>query len=566
MKNKIYYALTIILFILLLPLFLGNSSYKRPNTYYQVYLEGNYIGTILSETELKQYINSQTDTIRENIRVYNLKIDAIDTFNSLSKYSKETNNLKIVEDLLNRKNELDLSTIQIENLEYYKNEKVYELDDRDVVDMHNYVDNNDIYLHADKVYIPNGVDIKKVYTYDDEILSVKDVYKKIVSERSCTIAGYRFTIKSTSESVEDITIYTLDREIFNDAIEKLITIFLPEEEYETYKKNLQEKITTTGSIIKNVYIEQEISYKAENISVEEKIYTNSSDLTDLLLYGSDYKERYVTVKIGDTIESISEDNNISVQEFLISNPQYTSKNNLIAQGAEIKIASISPRIEVVVEKYEVFDQDVGFSTTEKYDPSMNQGNITVVQDGETGIERITQDTKIVNGAIAYVDPVDKKVIKASVPKIVKIGTKYVPHIGSTTSWGWPTTSYVITSYYGLRPGIYGLYDSTNWHSGIDIGSGWGAPIYAANNGVIIYKGWSNSYGYYIQIDHNNGFYTLYAHMSSFANVSVGQVVSRGDTIGYVGATGVASGPHLHYEIRICQYYNSSCIKNPLDYY
>lgn len=566
MKNKIIYVLTIIVFLLLLPLFLGNSSYKRPNVYYQVYLDGNYIGTILSENELKQYINSQTKTIKENINTYSLKLESIDTFNSLSKHSKEMSKREIVLDLIDKKRELDLDENQVEELEYYRDEKLYDLDDREIVNMHSYVDSNDIYLHTDEVGIPNGIDIKKVYTYNDSIYSVQEIYKKIASEKSCTIAGYKFTIKSTADSIEDITIYTLDKEVFYDAIEKLITIFLPEDEYEAYKKGKQEKIVTTGSVIENVYIGQEISYKATNISVEEKIYTNSSDLTDFFLYGSDYKEHYVTVKLGDTIKSIADENNISIQELLISNPQYTNKDNLIAQGAQIKIASISPRMEVVVEKYEVFDQDIGFNTVETYDDTANQGNVKVVQEGENGLERITQDTKIVNGAIAYVEPVSKTVIKAAIPKQVSIGTKYVPHIGSTSSWGWPTTSRVISSYYGYRPAIYGYYSNTNWHSGIDITPGRGAPIFAANNGTIVYKGCGGSYGCHIEIDHNNGYKSLYAHMDAFADVTLGEVVTRGQTIGYVGSTGVATGPHLHYEIRICDYYDSSCIKNPLDYY
>ena len=567
MKNKIIYIFTIILFILMLPLFLGNSSYKRPNAYYQVYLEGNYIGTILSESELKKYINSQTDTIRENIRIYNLRIDAIDTFNSLKDKSLKISNDEKLKDLLDRKKELNLSSVEVENLELYKTDKLYDLTDKDVVNMRAYVENNDIYLHTNEVFIPNGIDIKKVYTYKDKVYSVQDIYKKIVSEKSCTIAGYKFTIKSTSDSVEDIVVYTIDKDIFNEAIDKFIKIFLSEEDYTAYKKNTQTPISTTGSIIENVYIEQEISYKAVNVSVEEKIYTNVSDLTAFLLYDANFNERYVTVNIGDTIESISNDNKISIQEFLISNPQYTSKENLIAQGSQIKIASINPKIQAVVEKHEVFDKDVAYNVIETYDENANQGKITVIQEGENGIERIEQNTKVVNGEISYISPVGKTVIKTAVPKIVSIGTKYIPNVGSLASWGWPTNSnYSISSDYGYRSAIYGLYNSTNWHSGIDIaGTGYGSPIYAANNGVIINLGDGGTYGNYIQIDHNNGYYTLYAHMSGFANVSLGETVTRGQIIGFVGMTGAATGPHLHYEIRVnCPYY--SCTVNPLNYY
>ena len=75
----------------------------------------------------------------------------------------------------------------------------------------------------------------------------------------------------------------------------------------------------------------------------------------------------------------------------------------------------------------------------------------------------------------------------------------------------------------------------------------------------------NSYGNHIIINHNNGYYTLYAHMSSFrSGLTVGSTVKRGDVIGYVGCTGSCSGPHVHYEIRTCPSY--SCITNPLSYY
>lgn len=566
MKSKILSVFAVIVFILLLPLFLGNSSYKKPNVYYQVYLDGNYIGTILSESELKKYVKAQTETIKENIRVYKLRLEAIDTFNKLSKLSKETDKLEKVKDLINNAKSLKIDDLSLENLNTYYKDELYNLEAKDVINIKDYIEKNDIYLHTNEVYIPNGIDIKKIYTYNDEIYTVKDIYKKIISEKSCTIAGYKFTIKSTSDSIDDIVIYTLDKDIFGDAIDKLISIFISDDEYAAYVKNNQTPIETTGSRIENVYIAQDIAYKAVNVSVDEKIYTDASDLTAFLLYDENHKEKVVKVKAGDTIESMAYANKISIQEFLISNPQYTSKDNLIAQGTDIKVASINPKVQVVEEKYEVFDKSVNYNVIEKYDANANQGNIRIVQEGEKGVERIAQNTKVVNGEIAFVSPVSKTVIKSSVPKIIVIGTKYVPHIGSLSSWGWPTNSgYTITSYYGYRSAIYGLYNSTNWHSGIDIaGTGYGSPIYAANNGVIMNKEWGGSYGNYIQINHNNGYYTLYAHMSGFANVSVGETVTRGQIIGYVGMTGAATGPHLHYEIRTCEYY--SCTVNPLLYY
>ena len=402
------------------------------------------------------------------------------------------------------------------------------------------------------------------YTYEKDVSTIPEIYKKIMLKESCSIAGYKFTIKSDKDQKDDIVVYTLDTEIFSKAIEDLITIFVDEEVYNKYKKNTQDEISTTGSLIEKIYIEENITYKAVNVSVNEKIYTNSTDLSAYLLYGDTYTEKTVKVKSGDSIESLSFDNQISVQEFLIFNEQYTNRDNLLVSDTDVKIATVDPKIQVVVEYYEVVDKETNFTVQEKYDANLTQGSILVTQEGKKGLERVSQNVKSVNGNITYVDPVGKEVIQSSVPKIISIGTKYIPNVGSTASWGWPTNpGYTFSSYYGYRLAVFG---EGNFHSGIDIaGTGYGSNVYAANNGVIETMTYTYSYGNYIIINHNNGYYSVYAHMAGFApGLSVGSTVSRGQTIGYVGSSGWATGPHLHFEIRTCSRY--ACITNPLNYY
>ena len=124
--------------------------------------------------------------------------------------------------------------------------------------------------------------------------------------------------------------------------------------------------------------------------------------------------------------------------------------------------------------------------------------------------------------------------------------------GSTTGTGnlvWPSYCTYITSRQGPRTHpITGVYKN---HGGTDIGASYGSAIYAADSGTVVYSsdGWNGGWGNYVMIDHGNGMQTLYAHMSSRA-VSVGQTVSRGQTIGYVGSTGMSTGPHLHFEMYI----------------
>jgi len=118
-------------------------------------------------------------------------------------------------------------------------------------------------------------------------------------------------------------------------------------------------------------------------------------------------------------------------------------------------------------------------------------------------------------------------------------------IGGPVTFIWPVRG-PITSPFGYRTDPYtGRYAL---HSGVDIGVDYGTPIRAAADGRIIYAGWYGGYGNLITIDNGDGYSTLYAHCSAMY-VSVDQNVQRGQVIGAVGATGYATGPHLHFEIR-----------------
>jgi len=88
------------------------------------------------------------------------------------------------------------------------------------------------------------------------------------------------------------------------------------------------------------------------------------------------------------------------------------------------------------------------------------------------------------------------------------------------------------------------------HKGVDYAAPTGTPIHAAGDGVVKFRGWMNGYGNFVVIQHNATISTAYGHMSRFANLRVGQRVTQGSTIGFVGMTGLATGPHLHYEFRV----------------
>jgi murein DD-endopeptidase MepM/ murein hydrolase activator NlpD len=114
----------------------------------------------------------------------------------------------------------------------------------------------------------------------------------------------------------------------------------------------------------------------------------------------------------------------------------------------------------------------------------------------------------------------------------------------SSMFGSPVSGH-ITSGFGMRR--HPILGYVRMHSGVDFAASWGSPIYAVNDGMVNYAGWHGGHGNYVRLDHGGGISTGYGHMSRIA-VSPGMVVRRGQVIGYVGSTGLSTGPHLHYEL------------------
>lgn len=103
----------------------------------------------------------------------------------------------------------------------------------------------------------------------------------------------------------------------------------------------------------------------------------------------------------------------------------------------------------------------------------------------------------------------------------------------------------MSSNFGMRR--HPILGYSRMHSGVDFAAPYGAPIYAATDGRVVYAGRNGGYGKFVKINHGGGLATGYAHMSRIV-ASAGDRVRRGQIIGYVGSTGLSTGPHLHYEL------------------
>ncbi len=105
----------------------------------------------------------------------------------------------------------------------------------------------------------------------------------------------------------------------------------------------------------------------------------------------------------------------------------------------------------------------------------------------------------------------------------------------------------VTSGFGLR--YHPILHYSRMHAGIDFGAPWGSPIVAAADGEVVAAGWAGGYGREVRVAHGGGIVTLYGHMSTIV-ASPGEAVRQGQVIGYVGSSGLSTGPHLHFEVKV----------------
>ncbi len=201
------------------------------------------------------------------------------------------------------------------------------------------------------------------------------------------------------------------------------------------------------------------------------------------------------------------------------------------------LARILLHVETVSHSHE--EEFLPYESLTVYDDSMYVDEQVLEQAGRSGRRVTLTEEKALNGmAVSRESSVTVDV--APVTEIIRIGTK--EHI-STGSYLWPSEG-VLTSKFGRRSVAVG----SSFHKGIDVADAYGSSITASDGGTVIFAGWESGYGKLVKLQHENGDVTYYGHCTSLL-VSEGDVVRQGEQIALMGATGVASGVHVHFEYR-----------------
>jgi murein DD-endopeptidase MepM/ murein hydrolase activator NlpD len=222
-------------------------------------------------------------------------------------------------------------------------------------------------------------------------------------------------------------------------------------------------------------------------------------------------------------------------ESVASSDENNSTGGILTRISKTAGNTAASAIQFKKTKTESYTKTLPFDV--KYIESANYytGTQIIQKNGVNGEEKITADVTYIGDSEVAREILGIEIVKEPVSKVVVIGTKPKPLPGPTGGFIRPVKGGYTTSRFGRG------------HRGVDLVLPFGSPIYAADGGTVIYAGFSGSYGNHVKIRHNDGFVTLYAHMSSIG-VKNGDKVFQGQEIGKVGSTGNSSGNHLHFEI------------------
>lgn len=366
-------------------------------------------------------------------------------------------------------------------------------------------------------------------------------YCKDSNKEDGSYVGIKTTAVEFSENgnVYDI-IYVKNQDDFNESLKKFLENFISEDSLTKIRND--ETIASPmdfGSVDTGLKIAQTMSFSESIVSIDE-IFTTSNEIYDYLCYGRETERQYYETKIGDTVQAVGYYfGDMTAKQVMMLNPNIIfNEDQILAPGTTLNVTYYSSPIEVYVTKQRLSQQTVlPDSPLYKEDETLKQGSRRIDVEEENGLRNVLYEEVWINGVIQGGTEISSNIIKEPVQGVIALGTMVLPDVG-TGNWRFPVDNPIITCNYTCYAG-HGGTDFQNKYNHWDV-------VYASDSGVVQSVGYTQIGGYYVRIDHNNGYVTYYGHMRTYPYVQTGQVVERGDILGPIGMTGRATGPHVHF--------------------
>ncbi|GIP35995.1 M23 family metallopeptidase [Paenibacillus sp. J2TS4] len=282
------------------------------------------------------------------------------------------------------------------------------------------------------------------------------------------------------------------------------------------------------------------------MKIEPEDVMKPEEVAATLETGNATPTMYTVVK-GDCVSCIAHRFKISQDVIYDNNPWIV--DDRITEGDTLNLTVLQPKLSVRTVEKLVEQQEVQYETEVITDDEMKLGEVETITPGVNGMKLVTYSLTKINGQMHEEEILNEEMVIEPIVAVVKKGTKVILGEGSG-NFAWPVSSASVSSGYGMRWG--------KLHKGVDLTSS-KKNILASDNGKVESAGYKYDYGNYIIIDHNNGYKTLYGHLSKI-DVSEGDIVEKGEKIGYMGSTGDSTGVHLHFEI-----INNGTVENPIKY-
>lgn len=405
-------------------------------------------------------------------------------------------------------------------------------------------------------YIADESDYYKAYALASERLSYANAPVALPTQHTLTVVQYDGTEPyQTAASLADAMLRTASISLTDAYGVYRGDVFLGAVEDTTIiRESLSEQLTAYSSALS---VESDAVYYAEEVSYVHGTYLTESlsdaqNIADSLT-AQTTRLRTVTIDKDTSVYAVAARYTMAVDDLYALNPSLTEH---IAAGTSVTVSLTEYALPIAYTTTRSIVSVIPYDTLEIETSALPIGERKILSAGQLGETSNIVEVTYINGVETSHNVLQSTLISEPVAEQVSVGTYAAkPASTATKLYGTGEYSWPLNGGYISDP-----YISNRNHRGLDIAAPVDTEIYAAATGVVRIAGWnSQGYGYYIIIEHGDGYETLYAHCNQLLT-NVGETVTKGQLIGLVGSTGNSTGNHLHFEVR----YNG-VNQNPADY-